>query len=157
MPLAVRIRRFAHLARSAPRCPARQAFSPNRRGAVAVEFALVAPMFFLFLFAGIEFGRLNMLYHAVDNAAYEAARYTIVPGATASEGRVRAYEVLHKFGIRGGNVLFTPDPLAPSDDELTVTVNVSLDQNAWIFPRFTGGRNVQGVSKLRTERGKFIP
>jgi len=35
----------------------------TRRGATVVEFALAAPIFFLFLMAAFEFGWLNVLRH----------------------------------------------------------------------------------------------
>ena len=54
--------------------------SKIRRGATAVEFAITAPIFFLFLLASFEFGWLNVIRHTADNAAYEAAR---VPRAVA--------------------------------------------------------------------------
>lgn len=129
----------------------------RRKGAVAVEFAVVAPVFFLFIFGCIEFGRLNMLHHAADNAAYEAARHAIVPGATSAEAKDRANATMDVFGVNGATVTIVPAKLGLNDDQLTVTVEIPLDQNSWILPRFTGGRNVEGTSTLRTERGKFIP
>ena len=55
----------------------------SRAGATAVEFAIVAPIFFLIMLASFEFSRLNVIRHTADNAAYEAARHAMVPGATA--------------------------------------------------------------------------
>jgi len=49
-----------------------------RRGATTVEFAITAPVFFLFLLAAFEFGWLNVIRHTADNAAYEAARTAMV-------------------------------------------------------------------------------
>ena len=49
------------------------------RRAPVVEFAIVAPIFFLFLMAAFEFGWLNVLRHTADNAAYEAARTRSCP------------------------------------------------------------------------------
>jgi len=44
---------------------------PNRRcGVAAVEFALTAPILFLFLFAALELGRMNMIRQTANNAAY---------------------------------------------------------------------------------------
>jgi Flp pilus assembly protein TadG len=59
----------------------------HRRGATAVEFALTAPIFFVFLLSAFEFGWLNVIRHTADNAAYEAARAAIVPGATVADAR----------------------------------------------------------------------
>jgi Flp pilus assembly protein TadG len=46
-----------------------------------VEFALVAPMFFLLLFGIIEAGRFIFYYETLSNATREGARYAIVNGA----------------------------------------------------------------------------
>ncbi len=46
-----------------------------------VEFALVAPMFFMVLFGIIEAGRFIFYYETLNNATREGARYAIVNGA----------------------------------------------------------------------------
>lgn len=46
-----------------------------------VEFALIAPLFFLLLFSIIEFGRAVYYIQMLNNAAREGARYAIVHGA----------------------------------------------------------------------------
>ncbi len=46
----------------------------TRRGASVVEFAVVAPVVFLFIFGIIEFGRLMMVQEAMTSAAREACR-----------------------------------------------------------------------------------
>jgi Flp pilus assembly protein TadG len=46
-----------------------------------VEFALVAPMFFVLLFGIIEAGRFIFYYETLSNATREGARYAIVNGA----------------------------------------------------------------------------
>jgi hypothetical protein len=45
-----------------------------------VEFALVAPVFFLLLFGVIEAGRFILYYETLANATREGARYAIVHG-----------------------------------------------------------------------------
>ena len=55
----------------------------SHRGQALVEFALVAPMFFLVLFAIIEAGRFIFYYETLNNATREGARYAIVNGANS--------------------------------------------------------------------------
>ena len=44
-------------------------YSPkSRRGVAAVEFALVAPLFFMFVFGIIEFGWMVMVQQVITNA-----------------------------------------------------------------------------------------
>jgi hypothetical protein len=48
-----------------------------------VEFALVAPLFFLIVLALIEAGRFMLFYETLANATREGARYAIVHGSNA--------------------------------------------------------------------------
>lgn len=56
----------------------------KRRGQALVEFALVAPVFFLLLFGIIEGGRFILYYETLNNATREGARYAIVHGSRSS-------------------------------------------------------------------------
>jgi Flp pilus assembly protein TadG len=124
----------------------------NRRGATAVEFAITAPVFFLFLLAAFEFGWLNVLRHTADNAAYEAARNVIVPGATAAEAQATAKNLLNIVGARGAKVTITPTTVTPETEEVTVEIAIPMNKNGLIVPRFTGKTQILASSTLRTER-----
>jgi Flp pilus assembly protein TadG len=50
------------------------------RGQAIAEFAIAAPIFFLMLFAIIDFGRYVYYVQVLNNAAREGARYAIVNG-----------------------------------------------------------------------------
>jgi Flp pilus assembly protein TadG len=56
----------------------------GRRGAAAVETAVVIGLFLLFLFSIFEYGRLVMLENLIINAAREGCRYAIVHSADAT-------------------------------------------------------------------------
>ncbi|TFG81694.1 MAG: pilus assembly protein, partial [Chromatiales bacterium] len=58
-------------------------------GTAAVEFAIVAPVFFLFVFGLIELGRIVMVQQALTNAAREGCR-TAVPATTVDSAEVEA-------------------------------------------------------------------
>ncbi|HEX6961939.1 MAG TPA: TadE family protein [Lacipirellula sp.] len=133
---------------------ARRKLHSDRTGAAAVEFAIVAPIFFLLLIASLEFGRLNVIRHTADQAAYEAARHAMVPGATVAEARDHADRMLRIVGARGATIDVQPAVLGPDVDEITVTVDVPLGQNGWITPRFTSDKTIHAVSRLKTERAR---
>jgi len=126
----------------------------GRRGATAVEFALTAPIFFLFLLAAFEFGWLNVIRHTADNAAYEAARTAMVPGATADEARTKANRLLRIVGARGANVTVTPDPVTAQTEQVTVAIEIPMKRNGLIVPRFTKNTEINASSTLRTERAE---
>jgi Flp pilus assembly protein TadG len=132
----------------------KNAVKSQRRGATAVEFAIVAPIFFLLMMASFEFSRLNVIRHTADNAAYEAARHAMVPGATMKEAVTKANSILGTVGTRGAKVTISPTVLGPDVDTVNVRVEVPLSQNGWIVPRFTKGRTLTAQSTLRTERAE---
>ncbi|MCA9260922.1 MAG: pilus assembly protein [Planctomycetales bacterium] len=113
---------------------------------------MVAPIFFALMMAAFEFGRLNVVRHTADNAAYEAARIAMVPGATAAEARAEANRILAIVGTRSATVTVAPAVLGPDVDQVTVSIDVPMDLNALILPRFTSGSRIQTSSTLRTER-----
>jgi Flp pilus assembly protein TadG len=125
-----------------------------RRGATAVEFAITAPVFFLFLLAAFEFGWLNVIRHTADNAAYEAARTVIVPGATAAEARSKANSLLRIVGTRGANITITPSTVTTDTEQVTVEIDVPMRRNGLIVPRFTQTTTIHSESTLRTERAE---
>jgi Flp pilus assembly protein TadG len=126
--------------------------STLRRGATAVEFALTAPVFIMFLMAAFEFGWLNVVRHTADNAAYEAARTAVVPGATVAEATAKANALLNIVGTRGATVTVNPSPVTVDTDAVTVSIQIPMNQNGLIVPRFTGNKNIVASSTLRTER-----
>lgn len=125
-----------------------------RRGAVIVEFALTVPVFLLFLMASFEFGWLNVIRHTADNAAYEAARAAIVPGATAADATAKANSLLSIVGARGAKVTITPSVVTTDTDEVNVTIDIPMSANGLIVPRFSGTKTLHCSSTMRTERAE---
>lgn len=58
--------------------PLSRKITPIQRGAVAVEFALVVPIFLVLLFGTLEFGRLIYLWNTVQEVSRSAARQAVV-------------------------------------------------------------------------------
>jgi Flp pilus assembly protein TadG len=126
----------------------------SRRGATAVEFALTAPVFFLLLLAAFEFGWMNVIRHTADNAAYEAARTAMVPGATVAEAKAKANNLLGIVGARSASITVTPSELTPETDQVTVAIDIPMNENGLIVPRFTSAKTLHCSSTLRTERAE---
>ncbi|MEQ9411011.1 MAG: pilus assembly protein [Fuerstiella sp.] len=124
----------------------------RRRGATVVEFAVVVPIFFLLLFAGIEFATLGTIRSTAHNAAYEGARKLVIPGALASEGIDEAKRVLGVVGVDVLTVTTTPSVITDDTQQVTLTVSIPYDSNAVFVPYFTGGLTIQSSVTLKTER-----
>jgi Flp pilus assembly protein TadG len=106
---------------------------------------------FLVLFTSLEFARMNMIRHSVDNAAYEAARRVIVPGATATEAEDTAKAIMSVVWARGVDVDVDPSVIQDSTPEVVVTVSAPADGNGFIAPHFFRGKSYVGQCRLRRE------
>ena len=117
----------------------------NRRGAAAVEFALVAPVFFLMIFGMIEFGRMVMVQQVITNGSREGARLAVLDGSsgTAVISAVNTY--LESARVSGANVAVSPaEPSSAGYGEpVTVTVTIPFGQVTWLpSPMFIDGDTV---------------
>lgn len=125
--------------------------SLQRRGAVTVEMAITLPVLFLVVLTAVEFGRMNVIRHTIDNAAYEAARKAIVPGATAAEAEQEARRIMDIVGAQGVDVRITPAVMDIDTPEVKVNVSVDFDQNGFLAPFFFAGDRIAGEVTMRRE------
>lgn len=114
-----------------------------RRGAAAVEFAVVSTMAFVFIFAAFEFCRVAVMRHGIDNAVYEGARHAALPGATAADARQATRQVLHAVGIQHAAIEVTPTNINRQTREVTVNVAVPLDANSLVPSTFFRGKTLR--------------
>lgn len=97
--------------RTAPATPPRR-----QRGAAAVEFALIAGVFFTLLLGIIELGRMLYLWNTVQEVTRHAAREAVVRWTTEREAIKR--EAIFRGGTSGAVTL-------PAGPELT-NANISI-------------------------------
>ena len=118
----------------------------RRRGATLVEFGLVVPVMFLFIFGLIEFGRIVMVKQSVTNAAREGCR-TAVLATTTSENDVDTAVRNHLQSVISNStdptklrVDITPDSLAgiTSGTSIDVEVAVNYTEISWLPGNFMG-------------------
>lgn len=124
----------------------------DRTAAVVTEFAICAPILFLFFFASLEFSRVNMIRQSVENAVYEGARRGIVPGATADNCRTSAQAVLSSISATGSTITITPSVITKDTPEVTVAVTVPVANNSWVIPVFFAGKSISSSMTLQRER-----
>ncbi len=95
----------------------------NRRGSVAVEFGLMAPIMFLLVFAIIDFGRAYYTVHDLAAAAREGARFAApLADPVASEAEIR--NVVKFFAVNFGGQTVTDEQIEIVFDGLQVTVRI---------------------------------
>jgi Flp pilus assembly protein TadG len=127
----------------------------NRRGVAVVEFAVVAPVFFLFVFGMIEFGRMVMVQQIITNAAREGTRVGILPGATTSQVTTAVNNYLAAGSISGATVTVNPSPpsSAAYGSSVTVTVSIPFTSVSWTpAPFFLGSTTLNAQCIMRTEQ-----
>ncbi|MEM7476300.1 MAG: TadE/TadG family type IV pilus assembly protein [Planctomycetota bacterium] len=123
----------------------------NRKGAVAVEFAMTAPLLFIMVFGALELGHANMVLNVAEAASYEGARAGIVPGATAQDVQNAVDEILSISNIRQATVTVSPSNLNTSSEFIEVQIRIPYADNTLIPPFFTGGMIVERDCKLTRE------
>jgi Flp pilus assembly protein TadG len=123
-----------------------------RRGAAAVEFALTAPILFILVLGAVEFSRANMLVHTASIAATEAARRSIVAGATASDVRLKALDELDNVGIVDATVDVAPATIVDDTSQVTVNLTVPVTmRNGYGLSRVFLGKQVFKSVTLQRE------
>lgn len=112
----------------------------RRRGASVVEFALVAPVLLLVVFAMVEFGRAIMVQQALTNAAREGARTaSLRTTLTVLPVYGSVYRSLHGVfsasdGFSPVAVTVTPYDLSgvPSGTPIQVSLSVDARHVTWL-------------------------
>ncbi len=114
-----------------------------RRGATAVEMAVVAPLFFLLALVLIEFGRIALVKQALTDAARAGCREaTLATTLTQSEVESTIRDNLQAViaDSHANHCRFTVShadfaDLAPGT-EITVGIEVDCSDVSWIAPRY---------------------
>lgn len=128
------------------------------KGAAAVEFAIVLPLLFLFVFGIIEFGRALMVHQVLVNSAREATRRAVVPGASDSDVTAIVDNYMGSAGITGYshstkvNGSTASLSTANSGDSIIVTVSVPNSSVSWgIFGLIDENRQFSVAVNMRKE------
>jgi len=122
-----------------------------RTGAVTVEMAMTVSLAFFFFFAALEFTRVSMIRHTVENALYEGGRQGIIPGATASEVQTTAARILRTIGITGATISVTPSRIENSTREIAVRIQLPLDRGLFAPAVFFVGKSLDRTLVMRRE------
>jgi Flp pilus assembly protein TadG len=131
-------------------------FRRNRRAAAAVEFAIVAPVFFMLIFGMIEYGRMVMVQQVITNASREGARLAVLDGANYEEIKSRVNDYLDSASIDGVNAQVTVEPDPPMNagfgEPITVSVSIAFTKVSWLpSPMYLGGKTLTATTVMRRE------
>jgi Flp pilus assembly protein TadG len=130
---------------------------PKRSGANTVEFAIIAPVFFIFILGLIEVGRGIMVTHLLTNAARVGCRTGIIPNTSTLQIKTAVVNSLNTQGVTSESTTVDVNDnvadasTAKQGDEITVVVKVPVSKVTWL----PGGQylhgNLSGQFTLRRE------
>jgi len=119
----------------------------RRRAVSSVEFAFVAPIFFLMLLGLIELSRGLMVKHMLLNAARQGCRIGVLEGKGNSDINTAVTAALAPIGITSDTVVVEVNDgigdalTASADSEVTVIVSVPVSAVTWV----PGGKYLSGT------------
>jgi hypothetical protein len=130
----------------------------QRRGAAAVEFAIVAPVFFVLVFGMIEYGRMVMVQQVLTNASREGARVGVLDPPTGQMSLPQVTTTINNYltsaGITGATITTTPSEpsTAAYGQSVTVKVSVPFSKVSWLpTPIWLGGKTLSASTVMRRE------
>jgi Flp pilus assembly protein TadG len=125
----------------------------HRRGVAAVEFAIVAPVFFLLIIGIVEIGRAMMVQQVLINASRVGARRAITLSSTEQAVIDAVEEYAAGVGVEGVTVAVSPNPAtAAAGASITVDVEIPYNSVSWLpAPWFMGGKQLAATSVMRKE------
>jgi Flp pilus assembly protein TadG len=129
----------------------------RRRGATAVEMAIVSPIVFTLFLGIIEVARALMVIHLLNNAALAGCRTGIIEGQSTSAIQSEVNSVLATTGISGDSVTVQVNDgsadasTAVAGDEITVKVSVPFSSVSWLPAASFVSGSLQGQYTMRRE------
>lgn len=109
----------------------------SERGAVAVEFALLAPLLVLILLGVMEFGRAYNVQTSLTNAAREGARsMAINKNQSTARAAVKNASSHLMPALADGDIAFSQAD-CPVDTQTTVTISYNLSTMTGIAGPFS--------------------
>ena len=131
----------------------------DRRGTSAVEFAFIAPVFFLLVIGMIEFGRAMMVQQILTNAARQGARMATLDSTNNSSNPTpssmvtsEVNSVLAAANVSGATTAISPSLPAAAGTDVSVTVTVPYMSVTWVpSPWFLSGATLSANCVMRRE------
>ena len=125
----------------------------DRTGATSVEFVFVFPIILFFFIAMVVMTQAFLLKDMTQHAAYEGARAGILYNATARDARTAAEDYMKMMNMKGVQVSSVPLTITNTTREITISVTVPMNENAWIAapfmpPNWTIGSEVTLAKRL---------
>ncbi len=132
----------------------------RRRAAAAVEFAVVAPIFFLIVLGIIELGRACMVMEQLTEGTRRACRLSVVEGTSSASINQAAIDYLNSVGIDGetAGISINNAPVntveaanMPAYTDITVIITIPVSSCTWVPGGHFLSGNLSGQCTMRRE------
>lgn len=107
-----------------------RAFGGNSRGVSAIEFALIFPIFFLFIVGILEFGLVFYLRGVIEEVVREGARGAIIAASNARYG-IPGETLIEKINRRLGALVYDPTKVSVEVKIYDTIDDVIVDQGVY--------------------------
>jgi Flp pilus assembly protein TadG len=130
---------------------------PARRGAALVEFAFVAPVFFVMVLGIFEFARAMMVQSLLTSASQQGARAGALNGAQNSDVTSAVNSYLSSAGVSGATAVCNPSPpsSASPGQDVQVTVTIPYTSVSWLpVPHYLKTATLSSTAIVQRETGQ---
>jgi Flp pilus assembly protein TadG len=129
----------------------------NRRGAALIEFAFVAPIFFVMVMGIFEFARAMMVQTLLTSASQQGARAGAMNGAQVADVTTTVNNYLSSAGVTGASTTCSPSPpssAAPGQD-VKVIVTIPYASVSWLpAPHYLKTATLSSTAIVQRETGQ---
>ncbi|UKA48705.1 pilus assembly protein [Arthrobacter sp. FW305-123] len=136
-----------------PRIRRRSAVN-SQSGAVAVEFALVLPIFLVLVLGIFEFGRAFNIQISLSEAAREAARYAAIhqseSGYAVGDAQAAGVAAAPSVDLDPGDITITSSGTSPCNVEVSIAYNTPwMTGFPGLVPGMPAELNISGTGVMR--------
>lgn len=127
-----------------------------RRGSSAVEFAFVAPVFFVLVLGIFEFARAMMVQTLLTAAAQQGARAGALNGSQNSDVTTAVNGYLSAGGVTGATATCTPSPPSSAlpGQDVKVVVSIPYASVSWLpAPKYLKTATLSSQAIVQRETG----
>ena len=134
---------------------------PVRRGAAAVEFAILVPFLAVLAIGMIEVTRAVQVKEVLTDAVRSSCRLAIQPAATNAAVKANINQILTGAGITASYATITIQvngkavdvATAVQGDQISVRVGLPLAQVGYVTPMFFTTQNVESETLIMMRQG----
>ena len=129
----------------------------DRRGAALIEFAFIAPVFFVLVLGIFEFARAMMVQTLLTSASQQGARAGALNGAQNSDVTTAVNNYLSAAGVSGASTACNPSPpsSASPGQDVRVTVSIGYTSVSWLpAPSYLKTATLSSTAIVQRETGQ---